>query len=273
MAAATSSGRPIRRTGVRSACSSTPPPRSPFASWAREHRGVDEPGRDRVDGDALGTELEGEGLREPDDAGLRRHVGRHERLAALRTGRGDVDDTTPAGLEHVREHDLAAVVGAHEVDVEHPLPGPGVDLQEGAEDMEPGVVDQDRGSTKTVSHLGDRDLDAGAVGDVGLDADGRSAAGGDLRRRLLRRGGVAVENGHGRAVGGQPLADGQPDARTAAGDHGDLVALAARCHRVAHLLTRSRKPQSDGGSATHRRPGGGRRDSAPRARSTSRPRP
>ena len=120
-----------------------------------QHRGVDEPRRDRVHGDALRAELEGEGLGEPDDPRLRRHVGRHERLAALGARRGDVDDPAPARIEHVREHDLAAVVGAREVDVEHPLPRREVDLQERTKQMETRVVDQDGRSPQALGGLGD----------------------------------------------------------------------------------------------------------------------
>src|SRR3954452_12578666 len=39
-----------------------------------QHRGVDEARRDRVDGDALGPELERQRLGEADDSGLRRDV-------------------------------------------------------------------------------------------------------------------------------------------------------------------------------------------------------
>ncbi len=131
-------------------------------------------------------------------------------------------------LEHVGNHDLAAVVGAGEIHLEHPPPRLDVDLEERAELFEPGVVDQDGGGTEALHHKGGGRLDSRPVGDVGLDADRRPPAGVDPDGGLVRRGAVAVQHGDGGAVGGQPLAYGQPDSRATAGDDGDL-ALQVRC--------------------------------------------
>ena len=55
-----------------------------------------------------------------------------------------------------------------------------------------------------------------------LDLDGGAA---DRTAKAITEGGgtaVEVEHGHGDAIGGQPLADGQADAGAAAGDDRDL---------------------------------------------------
>ena len=156
VAAAMSSGRPMRRTGVRCSCSSTAPAEPALRLVGPQHRRVDETGRDGVDGDALGSELEGQRLGQPDDGGLGGHVGGHVGLTALGARRGDVDDPAPAGVEHVGDHHLAAVVGAREVDRVDPLPRVEVDLEERAELLQAGVVDEDRGCTEALRRRGRR---------------------------------------------------------------------------------------------------------------------
>ena len=98
-----------------------------------------------------------------------------------------------------------------------------LDLEERAEAVETGVVDEHGGGTQTRPHLGDRGVEAGTVGDVHGQADGGAARGRDLGRGIV--GGLAVEVEHGdrQAVGGQPLGDGEADARAAAGDDGGAL--------------------------------------------------
>ena len=74
-----------------------------------------------------------------------------------------------------------------------------------------------------------------------VSPDGGAAGGHDLGRRRLGGRAVPVEDGHGVAVGGQALADGQTDTRPAAGDDGhslvghwiDFVAVQRRAVHVA----------------------------------------
>src|SRR5262245_21239019 len=89
---------------------------APLRLRGPEHRRVDEPRRDRVDGDPLRAELERQRLGETDDARLRSDVGRHVRLPALCGRRGDVDDAAPPGIEHVGHDRLATEERAGEVD-------------------------------------------------------------------------------------------------------------------------------------------------------------
>ena len=47
---------------------------------------------------------------------------RHERGTGVRARRGDVDDASPTGVEHVGQHGLGHVEDPVEVDVDQPLP-------------------------------------------------------------------------------------------------------------------------------------------------------
>ena len=92
-----SSGRPDPAHRRRSAwCVDARGRDDRLLSAAAQHRGVDEPRRDGVDGDAHGAEFEGQRLGESDDAGLGGHVVRSSRLAALGARRRDVDDAAPS---------------------------------------------------------------------------------------------------------------------------------------------------------------------------------
>ena len=234
----------------------------PLALGLAQHRRVDEPGRDRVDGDPLGAELERQRLGEADHARLGRHVVGHEGLAAVGARRRDVDDPAPAGGDHVGQDGLAAVERAGEVDLEDAVPRVGVDLEERAEAVEAGVVDEHRRCAERRADLVDRGVESGPVGHVHGEADGRAAGGDDLGRRVVGGVAVAVEHRHRQAVGGEPLGDGEADARAAPGDDGR--ALGAR--RVLRSLTGSarRRRRSCGacrGASSGRRgtPGGARR--------------
>lgn len=92
--------------------------------------------RSAVDAEGLAGDESGLiGAQEPDCAAMSAPVPRRPsgmlaaivsldgRGAPLRARRRDRHDATPARGDHVRQRDLAAVKGAGEVDVEHPLPG------------------------------------------------------------------------------------------------------------------------------------------------------
>ena len=92
----------------------------------------------------------------------------------------------------------------------------------------PGAVDEDRGRAEPGPELLDRGVDRGPVGHVRGQADGRAAGGGDLGRRARGGVAVAVEDPDREAVGGEPLGDGEPDARAAPGDDGRALGPARR---------------------------------------------
>ncbi len=117
-----SSGLPMRRTGVCSMCLSVSP-RKPLLFGLAQHGRVDEARRHGIDRDAArGQYSSASALGQAVHRGLGRDIGRHEGLARMRAGRRDVDDATPAGLEHVGQRRLDAVEHAVEVDVDDPLP-------------------------------------------------------------------------------------------------------------------------------------------------------
>src|SRR6478609_6542878 len=109
--------------------------RDAFAEHARvlrtaQARGVDEARRHGVDRDPLRPELLGQRARHRDDGPLRRRVVDLAGVAGLGAGGRDVDDASPAGLDHVGEHDLAEVEDAPDVDREDLLELLLADLEE-----------------------------------------------------------------------------------------------------------------------------------------------
>ena len=191
--------------------------KKPLTFGQAQHRCVDEPRRDRVDRDPLGTELEGQRLGEADDTRLGRHVVGHERLPALGARRGDVDDPPPAFLDHVWHDGLTAVERTGETDGKDLVPLLEGDGEERIEPLQAGVVHQDGRPAEAGAHLLHTGVDLGAVGDVDGYADGGAAGRLDLGRRLFGRAAVPIEDSNGGAVSRKPLADRQADTRAAAG--------------------------------------------------------
>src|ERR1700722_16185437 len=109
---------------------------------AAQHRGVDEARWYRIDGDAVRPVLQCQRLGEPVDGRFGRDVVRHESSAGVRAGRGDVDDASPLGVEHVGQHGLDHVEDTVEVDVDQPLPIRELDVGEALDPVEPGGVHQ-----------------------------------------------------------------------------------------------------------------------------------
>ena len=177
-----SSGVPARPSGTIGPTMSTPG-KSPSASAVPRHRRVDEARRDRVDGDAAAGELDGERLRQADDAALRCRVVRHVRRAGLRARRRDRDDAAPAGGDHVGHGGLHARERAGEVDRDDPVPDLGRDVEQRSRTTRcPALVTRistGPSSARTRSNAG---VDRRPVGDVDLDGDRRAAAGRAARR-------------------------------------------------------------------------------------------
>ena len=82
--------------------------------------GLDQAGRHAVDADAVGAELARHRLGEAEHAGLGGRVMRpaEDAAAALRRDRGHAGDRALLRLAHVRDHRLAEVEHAAQVDVE-----------------------------------------------------------------------------------------------------------------------------------------------------------
>ena len=119
---------------------------------------------------------------------------------------------------HVGDDGLAALERAGEVHREQAVPRLEVDLQEGAEALDPGAVDEHGRRPQLLAHLLDAGVDLGPLGHVHRDAHGLAAGGDELGGCGRGAVGIAVEDPDRVPVGGQPLRDGQPDARGRARD-------------------------------------------------------
>jgi hypothetical protein len=110
---------------------------------------------------------------------------------------------------------------AGEIHVDHALPVLVGQLpdREGATG-DPRVVDQDVQPAPPLHHAGHRVVHVAGAGDI--RGQGERAAS-DRPRRRLHRGAVLIEQGHPRAVGGEPGGDRQPDAPGGAGHERDLL--------------------------------------------------
>ena len=191
-----------------------------------QQRGVDRPGAQRVDPDALAGELHAELAAHREHAALARGVGDLRRRGAHHGDeRRGVDDRAPALRAHVGQHGLAAQVDAGEVDLLHPAPG-----------VEPGVEDRvvvGRGDAGVV----EGDVDA-AVRLVGLRRPSPSTCSGvghvaahvepaDLLGCGAAAFVVEVGDARPRAPSSANRRDGrQPDAAAAAGDDRGAVLAA-----------------------------------------------
>ena len=121
-------------------------------------------------------------------------------------------------VDHVGQHDLAEVEDAAHVDREHLLELLLADLEEPRERRDAGVVDQDRRRTEPLADLGDTGFDLVTVAHVDGDTDRRAAVGHDGVGGRVGTVAVAVEDGDGCAVLGEPRGDGDADAGATAGD-------------------------------------------------------
>ncbi len=120
---------------------------------------------------------------------------------------------------HPRQRNLHAEDHAEDVDVEDPLSGRVVLVDERADRHDPGVVDQDVHRTELlfgcVQELGER----GPVGHVERQPHGAVA---ELGGGLLGRLQVDVADRHPHALAQERLRGGATDATRAAGDRGGL---------------------------------------------------
>src|SRR5471032_3310767 len=86
------------------------------------HVGFDIAGGHRVHRDAAAGHLLRQGLREPDQAGLRRGIVGLTRGAGLSHHRCNIDDSAPASAHHAGKHRLNAAKRACQIDVHHQVP-------------------------------------------------------------------------------------------------------------------------------------------------------
>ncbi len=121
------------------------------------HSGFDEARRNGVASNVAGANFARNGHGKPDQSCLRRRVIGLACLAHLAEDAGDVDDASPALLEH-RAHDLlGAHISGSEISLQHRIPVGTLHPHDQLVARDAGVVDQD----VDLAELGDRRLDGG----------------------------------------------------------------------------------------------------------------
>jgi hypothetical protein len=150
-----------------------------------EHGGVQRPGRDCVDVDAVIGDLVGERLGKAHDRGLGGRVGRQHGQRRCRTTARELDDLAPLGLPQMVEREAHRQDRPHQVDLDGADPlGPDdlVDCALGPVDAR--VVDQDVEPAQFLGREGDQLL--GSLGHRDVSRVRMDLAGGG--KLVLRRG-------------------------------------------------------------------------------------
>ena len=181
----------------------------------------DEAGADRVDPDVVRPEFGGERPDQPDDAHLRRGVGRAAVQRALAGHGRDRDQAAGPALDHGRDERPEGEEHAVEVDGEGFPPVLQRDLVQWRRGPgHPGVGDH-RAHRADPLRPGGQGRDRGLVADVAGDRDGRPAGLLGLRHRVRQARQVAGAGGDREAGRGEGHRDGPADPPVGAGDHRD----------------------------------------------------
>src|ERR1700744_50973 len=130
-----------------------------------------------------------------------RHIGG----AGVGARRGDVDDPSPAGLEHVGQHRLNGVEDPVEVHVDYPLPSLERDVVKLLEPVEAGRIHQYRDRPEPAADRCQGGIDLCAVRDVGGKPE-------------VVVGGLQIDGRDIEAVGAEPPHAGQADTGSSTGD-------------------------------------------------------
>src|SRR5215207_9894514 len=158
-----------------------------FLGDVGDHIGLYESWADGVDGDPEAGQFLGCRLGEAEQAGLGRRVVGLPNVAGLSDEGAHVDDLAPALVRHVRQHRVDRVEGAIEVYLYDLVPVVDGELPERADDVDPGVVDQDVYPVEPLQCLIYELLGLLRVRDVSLNSDSFSSALRDLVDHLFGR--------------------------------------------------------------------------------------
>jgi hypothetical protein len=102
------------------------------AGDGRQHGGFGRAGADAVGGDALAGGFAGNGFGEGNEAALGAGVDGFHRGADAAGVRGDIDEASPTGLEHVGQDGAGHAHGPGQVDLQHLVHEGFVGFDEGA---------------------------------------------------------------------------------------------------------------------------------------------
>src|SRR6266481_4675047 len=214
--------------------------------------GLDGPGRDAVDADALAPPRHAERAREVDDGGLGRAVVRHHGRAVDAGDGGDVDDDAAAALgHHLLARPLAAEEDAVDVDLDHRVPAVDADVLGLGAERRARVVDHDVDPTHLLRGALDQRLDRVLLAHVHRLAEGAAAELGDLGHHGLEVLLLAAADHDIGARLGELDGDGAADADAASRDDGDL--LLERERRRRHGTSRGFPLRSGSGPKSLRR--------------------
>src|SRR5581483_4711154 len=196
-----------------------------FRNILLAHRRADAVGRNRIDPNALGRELHGDGAGEIQHAGFRGGVGGRLLASPVTGGGSDVDDFSLALLiDHHLRGGAGAVPDAAQADVHHPVPLLFADVEDRLV-IGPGrVVHQNIDAAELLDHGLNHAVHRRRGGNVAHDRDRFTGI-----FRIDRVGDAAaaprvqVDNGDLRALFDKQFADILADVASRAGDDGDLI--------------------------------------------------
>src|SRR5919201_330151 len=183
--------------------------------------GLDEARSDGVHRDPAGRKLEGERLRERDDATLRRAVGDALDAAKHPIDGGHVDHA--AAVVQERERGLGDERDALEIRVDHGVPPGLVESGEVGRDVRPRVVDEDVDAFPLPLDARETIADRGAVADLEPEGQGSPPFRGDVARDGCAVIGVPRCDSDVGAGVGEGERDGAADAPGASGDQRTLA--------------------------------------------------
>jgi len=184
----------------------------------------DESRGDAVHPDAVTGHLEGDFLRQGDDAGLRGRVAGMGCRDVDRRHRRDVHDGAPPALHHAGEDTAQEEVGAPKVHADLSVEVLISALQVRLDDCDPGVVHEQADRAEVRFGRLDDPFDVIGGADVGGDCQNLRSRGCQFLDRRLQSGLVEIDQCDGRTVGGQTGGDRLAESRGRPCHHCDLLA-------------------------------------------------
>jgi hypothetical protein len=142
----------------------------------------------------------------------------HIRRPDLSTKGRDIDDPSPARGNHVGQHRLRDLVGAFQIDVHQAVPIGIVNLGEGCEVFDGGIVHENCNWAEMGSHLGNRHFHLRTVGDIGRDGKRFAPCRNDCIRHCRCVRSINVEHCDTASALRQSHRDGLAHASSAAGN-------------------------------------------------------
>src|SRR5271170_262905 len=182
------------------------------------HGSFDEAWSDCVASNVARSQFAGDGHGQADEPGFRRGVVGLSRLPHLAEDAGDVDDASPALLEHGGGDLLDAEICGGKVSLQDGVPVSALHAHDELVAGDAGVIDQD----VDLAELADGGLDGGLdlpfVGDVEGKGRGLAACGGDLVHQIIQL--VLITRGYGYCCAGarEFQCAGSSDALRCSGD-------------------------------------------------------